>query len=532
MEFVPTDKGIVYPMKISAKIGALEITRDTVRILVVKTGGKRPKVLDAQVQPIVRTDDQDEREAQVESIKKAMGKLKHRPSLFTLCASSNSSIVRTIQISFKGNRKVAAAVPFELEPHLAIPIEELAIGHLTIGESDAGTDVLAVGLRRETLDEHIALAGDAGISIEGVGLDAVGLTALWQDSFGKKSGTQAVLHIRPEEAILVIVHNGRLSYLQRVVSGATEFQTNPRSAAREVQNIIRSYTARSSESDVVTELVVTGSRLLEAGRTLFENELDISVQYQDLSELLVGLPEGILLDPVTDGEAKSDDANRWSALAGTAMTASGGPMSIHFQVPGSKSGMGASSVLSSHALITATLLVVCAVTYFGSSYLRYQHNLREADRIGQTIWDEYAATFPAAAQGKTRPANDTAGVKSYNAMSDSISAYTQTQASFSPELFVLPTPLDILREIGTHMPNSQVSIQDIRILKPRKLRGDTETRLEITISGVVNQSSEYQNMLSDLASSSILELVPEEEVRTNQSGRETFEITLRTKSNS
>ncbi len=519
-------------MKISAKIGALEITHDAVRILVIKSGGKHPRVLDAQVQPIVRSEDQDERDAQVESIRKAAGRLRHRPAAFMLSASSDISIVRTMHLSFKGKRKVAAAVPFELEPHLAIPIEELVIGQLVIGESDKATDVLAIGLRRDTLEDHTALAADAGIRVEGVGLDAVGLTALWQDAFGGKSGTHAILHIRPGEAVLAIVRDGRLSYLQRVVSGSAAFQANPRNAAREVHNIIRSYTAHSPDAEDVTDLTVTGSRLLEAGRALFENELDVPVRYQNLSDALVDMPDEVLLDPIAEGVSKSDDANIWSALAGTAMTASGGAMNIQFQVPGSKSGIGTGSAVSSHALITAALVFACALTYFGSSYLRYQHNLREADRIGQTIWEEYAATFPQAAQGKSRPKNDTAGSKSYGAMSDAISAYTQTQASFSSDLFVLPTPLDILREISSHMPDGSVSIQDIRILKPRKLRGDTGTRLEITVSGIVKNSSDYQNVLGALETSPILELIPEKQKRVNQGGRESFEITLRTKSNS
>jgi hypothetical protein len=102
-----------------------------------------------------------------------------RPQAYVLSANALYTVVRTLAIPFRGARRVAAAVPFELEPYLAFPLEDLAVDFTTVGEFDGETEVLAMGMRRQQLDEQLDILREAGIDTDAVTLDALALTGLW-----------------------------------------------------------------------------------------------------------------------------------------------------------------------------------------------------------------------------------------------------------------------------------------------------------------------------------------------------------------
>ena len=75
-------------MRLAARIGAIEFDGDDVRLAVVKTGGKLPKVLEAH-SCRARYADPDERpEALSEAVRTVTGQVKSSPSVYVLCVSS------------------------------------------------------------------------------------------------------------------------------------------------------------------------------------------------------------------------------------------------------------------------------------------------------------------------------------------------------------------------------------------------------------------------------------------------------------
>ena len=153
-------------MIVTAKIGGIEFVGDEVRVAVVKTGRKLPQVLDLQVRKAEYETPADRFEALVRALNDVLDTLRAQPTTYVLCVPGTLTIVRALTVPFKGTARVSKAVPFELEPHLAFPLEELLLDFNVIREAEGATEVLAVGTRRGNLEEQLAILQAAGIEAE------------------------------------------------------------------------------------------------------------------------------------------------------------------------------------------------------------------------------------------------------------------------------------------------------------------------------------------------------------------------------
>ena len=105
-------------MKLTAKIGVIQLTDDRLRILVVKTGGATPIVLERVDEPLASLGDDAEmtRAEHVALIRNSIKSLKNKPTLYILNTPQSWSVMRLMSVPFKGAKKVRAALTFQLEP--------------------------------------------------------------------------------------------------------------------------------------------------------------------------------------------------------------------------------------------------------------------------------------------------------------------------------------------------------------------------------------------------------------------------------
>ncbi|MCC6142255.1 MAG: pilus assembly protein PilM, partial [Candidatus Hydrogenedentes bacterium] len=280
-------------MGIPARVAAIEFAGDEVRVSVVKTGRRLPVVLELQSR-VAHYSTEDERfEAMVQAVDEAVSALETRPAAFVLCAPSLYSVVRMLTIPFKGKRRVAAAVPFELEPYLAFPLEELMVDYTVVSEAGGKTEVLAVGVRRPLLQEQMAILAGAGVEAEAADLDAVGLTMLWQAVHRPGKGLSAVLHVREEGSVLAILNGKSLAFFRSIDAGAQQLAERPNAVAREVQNSIRGFLARWQAEVEITDLYVTGVDWDDRDREIFSQALRLTVRSEILLEQLKGGGEAL-----------------------------------------------------------------------------------------------------------------------------------------------------------------------------------------------------------------------------------------------
>lgn len=474
----------------SAKVGVFEIAGDEVRFAVVKAGGRVPKVLEHHAASAEYAVPEGRSEALVAAVKAVIDRAKASPVAYVLCVSSAYSVVRSLPIPFRGKRKVAAAVQFELERYLAIPIEDLSVDFVTTSESRSQTDVLAVGLRRDTIEEQLALLNAAGIDPEGVELDAIGLTGLWKSVQPGPKGLHAVLHVRDTGTSLAIVHTKALVYLRHLGFAPQDLIENPAAVAREIGNSLRAFNGTWNKEGEVASLTVTGLALPDGQRGTFEREFEVPVSYIDLGTKV--------LPGHTGTPGRYEEANRWEALAGVALAAASGSAWVRqgFALNFRKGDLAPKNVMAGlipQVMVTASLALLLLLGVAWYLYHGYQRNVVEAAQLEAQIQDVEQEVIEL--QKDTLP--------------------------MDAEVFSTPTLLDILREIGTRLPDSKATVTEIRV-DPVTQGSD---RPWLTIRGEVKGEAS-DALFSEIKASSVLDVSAEPDLKLAD-GKSTFTITVR-----
>jgi len=504
----------------SMKIGVIEFRPDAVHMAVVKTGGKLPQLLDHASAPIVSTEESSDLESKTAALDNAISQISTVATVWMLSVASANSIIRPVTVPFKGKRKVDAALTFELEPHLAIPIEELLIDYQIIQESKTDTDVLVAGVQLQQVATQLDLLEESGIKIEGIGLDLFGLNALWQSLYGSSKGTNVVVQVLSTELNMMIIQNGRPAYAQRLSASPEKFTESPQSIGRDINNVIRTYRTQGHDDISVEKLVVSGTQLNEAGKALLENELDMTVECHSMVK---HFPEIYSLLDMDVDNIDEKTAQPWLQLLGVAQTASGGPFSFHFKSPSMPQAVSPRSIIQ-HALVVGCLLLLCLAGYIGLTLVKYNKNQEQLDRIGAQIWQEYTLAFPRETTGMQRPENDIGGTETINLMNESKDRFIASQPKFSSDIFNQPSLLEVLNEISKHIPDAKLSIDEIRINPTTATRKNKDTRPKIVVKGTVKDPSQFNATINSLNTSPIIELVEDSIKRQSQGAKETFEF--------
>lgn len=500
-------------MRLPARIGAIEIGANEVRVVAIRTGVGKPHVLDLAHAPIPSTETDNRHAAAVSAVRGAMSQLQVRPDTFVLVVPATWSVLRLLKVPFRAPRKIAAAVPFELEPNLAIPIEDLIVDYVPSRQVDRETEVLAMGVRRRRLEDQLAVLRDADVPVQGAYLDALALTSLWYTLSGAGGdGAQAVLHLRPHEAYLGVVENKHLTFMRRVEIDATRLRTDPAGIAREVRNQLRAYAADREGLADITSLTVTGAELLEAGRMVFEAELETAVHYAELAVELPGFAAQAP-EPGMDPDAR----NVWSAPIAAAANAGGGPFHVNFFPPEFAGGATQRS-LAKVGLATCLAGAAVILVFLALVYVDFRKSQDQLETLGAAIWKEFEATYPDIAV--ERPPGDVGGAQSFTLMQEAAYAESESEFGISLELFNSPPLLDVLLEISAHLPEKVAAVRNISLR-------ETRSGQEITLSGEIRNSMQYNNAVQQLDASPLLDVDRDRSTRSVEGGIETF--TLRAK---
>jgi len=457
-------------MILRSRVAAIELAGDEVRVAVILAGRGLPQVLEVH-QAIAQYEEPELRQqALTAALDDCLNALKHRPSVYVLCGSSAYSVARQLVIPFKGSRKVAAAVPLELEPFLAFPLEDLLVDYIHVQEVDGETDVLALGLRRTMLDEQLAVLAEAGIEADAVNLDGVSLTGLWQLLHKGLRGLNAVLHLREEGAILAVTSNRRLAFLRHLATTPEQIAESPVAVSRELQNTLRTFLAkwRGQEKEFHV-LHVTGVSLSPAEKAEFEDALGLAVEDCNMLSMLPG-----------PASAEPDPFNTWEAAVGAGIAAAGGGYSLDF----TRAERDWNSVM--RAVVTHLLFSSClALLVLLGLMLYYFQGASRHDAAADDIQAEL----------------DVVQMEILDISEQTLSSDIDLQ------VFADPTLLDILREISTKMPDNKVTIDEIRIAPPGA-RGAW-----INIEGKASDSSVFNEVFADFRETDLLHVLPQPDIR-------------------
>ncbi len=536
-------------MSVRAKVAAIEISEDEVRLVVVKTGGRLPKVLELHACPVIypqgdtvqetdtieakdtgedpavaEAESHERFDALVQAVASVVKQMRTRPAAYVLCAPSQYSIVRSLTIPFRGKRRVAAAVQFELEPYLAFPIEELIVDFITVQEVEGETEILTVGMRRAYLLEQLAVLEAAGVEPEGIGLDGIGLTVLWQAGLRRVKGLNAVVHVREGSAVFAIINGKNLAYFRHLSVSAAEVRENPVVLAQQIQNSVRAFSAGWRGEADVTTLTVTGMELFEEERALLEEELRMPVQHENLFERLprahrahkgavrecaklynaeadVSESETGTVPSEASPQAQmglslfvpdsAEKTNYWTAAVGVAMDATGGHYSFNFR-KGDLAWPHLTRGVIGHVLFSSCLALLALVGVAWHYHEECKKNLDQAVVLQTHI----------------------------EAITQEIDEMRDAGIDVPLELFSDPPLLDILAELGDKMPDNKVRITELKLARAG-LQDEW-----ITIAGEVKNEAVFAEVFAGLKQSPMFRIEDDPDYRM-ESGKSTFMIRLK-----
>ncbi len=471
-------------MFLKAKVAAIEFSGDDVRVAVFKTGGGMPKLLEQAERRAVYETPEDRFDALVRALDEALSDLESRPAAYVLCIGTEYCLMRAITIPFRGRRRVAAAVCYELEPHLAFPIEELLLDFNIVAEFDGETDVFAVGMRREHLEEQRAILEAAGVDAEAVTVDAAALTGLWLVSGRRTKGLNAILHVRENASSIVVVYNKRIAYCRHLPCGAAQLRANPSVAAREVQNSLRGFMAKWRGDGDFDRLHVTGFDFAPEERDAFAETIGLPVE----NTALMAKTNRGALSP--GNRADGSECNKWEALAGAAVGAAGGPCAVDFR-RAEQDLQGVLRGVVAHLMFSSCLALIVLLGWAFHYYQGALRNQAEAAVIRERIAELRDEIEAMADQG--------------------------LGAEVDIDLFNDPSLLDILLEISEKMPGDKVTILDIRVSTPES------QSWWIRIQGQANDAAAFNEVFENLKTSRLFR-VEEEPDRSLQDQKTTFTI--------
>ena len=490
-------------MRLPAKVAAIQLEGDSVRVVVVKTGGKKPVVLEQHEGRAEYADIEKRHDALVVAIRDTVGRVSSQPAGFVLCVSSLYTISRLITVPFRGRQRIAKTVRFELEPHLAFPVDDVLVDFVVANEHEGTTEVLAVGLRKETLAPMLDLLEEAGVKIESALPDVSGLTGLWWGAAKRGTSPIGVLHVRPDRYILTVVHRKSLAYIRQITRTVADIDEDPATVAREAQNTLRAFQAQWQGEEEIELFAVTGYDPSPENRAAFDDAMSVPVIFEDLSSAYTAAksaqaPPSII--PMSDDDEPGEPMGRrpdfgdWSDIVGTAMVSAGTDFAFDFrrdELATTHSLEGIARHLAFSGVIAAIALIGFAI--FGA--VQYQQNRAQVAAMGDQMWELYTRAKPDSPFTLAgRPANDFGGSQTfahihaseeYELLMDAMGTDGDFSiGELSAAMFARPTLLEHLIEISTYMPGDEVKITDIRIAGTR---GSTSPRL--TIQGEVISSN-------------------------------------------
>ena len=477
-------------MILSSKVGVFQFDGDSVRFVAVKAGRGKPSVLEVRSEQAHYDTPQERADALTAAADRVVKGIKTNVHACTLCVGAEHAVARVLAVPFRGAGRVGSAVPFELEPYLAIPIDELVVDHSTIGEVEGDTEVLAIGVKLSVLHEQAGMLEAAGVRVEGANLDVAGLTSLWYAQAKPGSGLHAVVHVRAERSVLAVVHGKSLAFYRQLDFNAARFGEDAVAAAQEIKNNLRAFLAQWHGEQGIATLSVTGVEPSGYETRDFEEQFDCDVVYG-------GLFDGVKGAGLVHVEGPRQP-NTWEALVGVGHAAVQGAYGLNF-CKGDLIPPDLSRNLMVHLALAAGLTVLIGLGYAGYCYMDYQRNMAEARAMGQEVFRLFKDAFPGAeAAQQEQLARDIDGSFTMRQMEQQVSEMAGTGDVVPLDLLTRPSLLDILRDLAERIPSEKATITELKVWP-----SDDKSQL-ITISGEIQEPQAFNTIFESLKKSELL----------------------------
>ena len=473
----------------SRKVLGIDIRKESVSAVLVLTGLHENRIEAHAHVPISDSGEEDNR------FKTALGALCNEidPSgcECVVSISADHFSYRILQIPFKDSRKVRMVLPFELEPTVPHPIDELVVDFIDLQSAALGdhSEIIAVAVPRMDLNPYIESLADFKIDPEMItvgGLPAAMCLAKQAD----QGEDRLILEIGDVSSSLFIISGGRLQLIRSFTTpGGKDNRAVVLGAF--VQRTLAAFDEISQTDFQPPDMIVTGAGLNGA---VLDDEvskvLDIPVNRLNFADRL-----NIMIDP--ENSKPWNPAIMDNALALTSM-AIDGIKGLNFH----RGRFAARKLFVKHKknwIKTGVLAAAVLALLFFNMITETVTLNRRIDRIDQQITAIYRETFP-----NVKRIVDPHREMQVKVQEEKKSAVTQS--ALGPQI----RTIDILNSISQKIPD------DIKVDVTRMVIS-SET---VLISGNTDEFKSVDDIKSNLEQIDFFEKVTINSTNLDRSGKE------------
>jgi type II secretory pathway component PulL len=277
----------------SRKVLGIDIRKESVSAVLVKTSLRESRI-DAHAHVSISDSAEDENPFKT-ALETLCNEIDTDGCDCVVSISADHFSYRILQIPFKGSKKIQMVLPFELEPTVPYPVDNLIIEFIDLESAghDDHTDVIAVAVTKSELTPYLGTLGAFKIDPEMVTLSGLP-AALCLANQTDADKDQLFLKVDKDLSTLFIVSNGGIKLIRSFATPATD-DTRAGSLGAFVHSTLTAFGELSQSEYQPPDMVMTGSGLnganfdadvsrfleLPVKRLNFADRLSIPIDGQD-----------------------------------------------------------------------------------------------------------------------------------------------------------------------------------------------------------------------------------------------------------
>lgn len=235
------------------RILAIEIAGDCVRGALAERNWNSLAMLDAI---------EEHRGADEDDLAPALARLLDEagnPDMVVSALPGELVVKRMLALPFKDQRRLTQTVPFALEEHLPLGVDEAVVAFTRVGRENDKTLVLAAMVRKEDLRRHLELLARAGINPTAVTLSALALASLLARVRNGHGGAHLLVDLDRDSTSMVLLDDGGMPRaIRTVVAELGASNGTPAPGASAILGAVRQTLLAHSSEREQPELVLTG----------------------------------------------------------------------------------------------------------------------------------------------------------------------------------------------------------------------------------------------------------------------------------
>lgn len=235
------------------RILAIEMTGDSVRGALAERSWNSLAMLDVV---------EERRAAGEQDLAPALARLLDdagEPDLILSALPGELVVKRMLALPFKDQRRLIQTVPFALEEHLPVGVDESVVAFTRVGQEDDKTLVMAAMVRKDDLRRHLELLARAGINPKTVTLSALALAGLLARVRNGQGGAHLLVDLDHGSTSMVLLdHMGMPRAIRTVVAELDSPNGTPSPGTSAILGAVRQTLLAHSSDHEQLELVLTG----------------------------------------------------------------------------------------------------------------------------------------------------------------------------------------------------------------------------------------------------------------------------------